>query len=127
MARPFIERDGDRSAAYFYACNRGKRTVAADFRTEEGRQIVRDLAAEPDILVENFKRGGLARHGLDYPGISALTPRLVYCSITGFGQTGPYADRAGYDFLIQGMSGLMSITGEAGGRRKRSASRLPTF
>ncbi len=108
---PFIERDGDRSAAYFYSANRGKLSVTADFRTEAGRETVRGLAADADILVENFKRGGLAKYGLDYDSLTALNPRLVYCSITGFGQTGPYADRAGYDFLIQGMSGLMSVTG----------------
>ncbi|WP_212524714.1 CaiB/BaiF CoA-transferase family protein [Actibacterium sp. MT2.3-13A] len=116
---PFIERDGDRSAAYFYAANRGKSSVVADFRTEEGRQRVRDLVAEADILVENFRRGGLGKYGLDYDSLKALNPRLIYCSITGFGQTGPYADRAGYDFLIQGMSGLMSITGEPGGQPQK--------
>jgi crotonobetainyl-CoA:carnitine CoA-transferase CaiB-like acyl-CoA transferase len=111
---PFIERDGDTTAAYFYSANRGKSSVVADFRTEEGKQTVRDLVADADILVENFKVGGLAKYGLDYDSLSALNPRLVYCSVTGFGQTGPYAHRAGYDFLIQGMSGLMSITGEPG-------------
>jgi crotonobetainyl-CoA:carnitine CoA-transferase CaiB-like acyl-CoA transferase len=111
---PFIERDGDRSAAYFYSCNRGKTSVVADLRSEEGRRRVRELSASADILVENFKKGGLAKYGLDYISLSELNPRLVYCSITGFGQTGPYAERAGYDFLIQGMSGLMSVTGEPG-------------
>ena len=109
---PFIERDGDRSAAYFYAANRGKASVVADFRTEEGRAAARDLAAGADILIENFKLGGLAKYGLDYASLAPLNPRLIYCSITGFGQTGPYAERAGYDFLLQGMSGLMSITGD---------------
>ena len=109
---PFVERDGDRSAAYFHAANRGKRSVTADFRTEAGRERVRALAEGADILIENFKVGGLAKHGLDYASLSALNPRLIYCSITGFGQDGPYAARAGYDFLIQGMSGLMSVTGE---------------
>ena len=116
---PFVERDGDRSAAYFYSCNRGKRSVIADFRTKAGQERVRRLATDADILVENFKRGGLAKYGLDYPSLAAVNPRLVYCSITGFGQTGPYADRAGYDFLIQGMSGLMSITGEPGGQPQK--------
>lgn len=116
---PFIERDGDRTAAYFYACNRGKTSVVADFRTPEGQARVRDLVQDADVLVENFKRGGLAKYGLDYDSLSALNPRLVYCSITGFGQTGPYADRAGYDFLIQGMSGLMSITGEPDGQPQK--------
>jgi len=109
---PFIERDGDKTAAYYYAANRGKDTVVADFRTSEGQQQVRDLIADADILIENFKVGGLAKYGLDYDSLKELNPRLIYCSITGFGQDGPYAKRAGYDFLIQGMSGLMSITGE---------------
>ncbi|WP_095590826.1 CaiB/BaiF CoA transferase family protein [Actibacterium ureilyticum] len=116
---PFIERDGDRTAAYFYACNRGKRSVVADFRTPEGQQIVRDLVQDADILIENFKLGGLAKYGLDYASLSALNPRLIYCSITGFGQTGPYAERAGYDYLLQGMSGLMSITGAADGQPQK--------
>ncbi|WP_406647116.1 CaiB/BaiF CoA-transferase family protein [Aliisedimentitalea scapharcae] len=109
---PFIERDGDKTAAYYYAANRGKTAVVADFRTAEGQKIVRDLVADADILIENFKVGGLAKYGLDYDSLRELNPRLIYCSITGFGQDGPYAKRAGYDFLIQGMSGLMSITGE---------------
>ncbi|WP_197916080.1 CaiB/BaiF CoA transferase family protein [Thiosulfatihalobacter marinus] len=109
---PFIERDGDSTAAYFYAANRGKSSVVIDFRTAHGQQQLRDLVADADILIENFKVGGLARYGLDYSSLSALNPRLIYCSITGFGQDGPYAARAGYDFMIQGISGLMSITGE---------------
>lgn len=109
---PFIERDGDKTAAYFYAANRGKASVVADFRTPEGQQMVRDLIKDADILIENFKVGGLAKYGLDYDSLRAANPRLIYCSITGFGQDGPYAQRAGYDFLLQGMSGLMSITGE---------------
>ncbi len=113
---PFIEHDGDRSAAYFHGCNRGKKSVTADFRTEEGRAVVLDLASRADVLIENFKVGGLAKYGLDYDSLAAINPGLVYCSITGFGQTGPYAARAGYDFLIQGMSGLMSITGEPDGQ-----------
>jgi len=116
---PFIERDGDRSAAYFYAANRGKRSVMADFGNEEDLVFVRNLAAQADILLENFKVGGLAKFGLDYPALAALNPGLVYCSITGFGQDGPYADRAGYDYLIQGMSGLMSITGAPDGEPQR--------
>lgn len=108
---PFIARDGDTSAAYFYAANRGKSSVIADFRTEAGQARVRDLVRDADILIENFKVGGLAKYGLDYATLSALNPRLIYCSVTGFGQDGPYAHRAGYDFMIQGMSGLMSITG----------------
>lgn len=116
---PFIERDGDTSAGYFYGCNRGKRSVIADFTTEDGRQLVRELVADADVLVENFKRGGLEKYGLDYESLSAINPRLVYCSITGFGQTGPYKDRAGYDYLIQGMAGLMSITGAPDGEPQR--------
>ena len=116
---PFIERDGDKTAAYFYAANRGKTSVVADFRTPEGQKIVRDLIADADILIENFKVGGLAKYGLDYASLSELNPKLVYCSITGFGQNGPYAKRAGYDFLLQGMSGLMSITGEPDGQPQK--------
>lgn len=112
---PFIERGGERTAAYFHSCNRGKRSVVADLKTGEGQALVRDLAAGADVLIENFKVGGLAKYGLDYPALADLNPGLVYCSITGFGQTGPYAHRAGYDFIIQGMSGLMSITGEPDG------------
>jgi formyl-CoA transferase len=99
-------------AAYYLACNRGKRSVAVDFTQPEGQALVRDLARQADVVVENFKVGGLARYGLDYASLAALNPRLVYCSITGFGQTGPYADRAGYDFMIQGIGGFMSVTGE---------------
>ncbi|RFU14122.1 CoA transferase [Rhodobacteraceae bacterium W635] len=116
---PFIDRDGDRTAAYFHSCNRGKQSVVADFRTPEGQQAVRDMVAEADILIENFKRGGLAKYGLDYESLAKVNPRLIYCSITGFGQTGPYAHRAGYDYIIQGMSGLMSITGDPGGQPQR--------
>ncbi|MBP6819081.1 MAG: CoA transferase [Ferrovibrio sp.] len=99
-------------AAYYLSANRGKRSVTVDMATPEGQEIIRALAAKADVLVENYKFGGLKKYGLDYESLSALNPRLVYCSITGFGQTGPYAPRAGYDFLIQGMGGLMSITGE---------------
>ncbi|MCB2105243.1 MAG: CoA transferase, partial [Rhodobacteraceae bacterium] len=102
---PFVERDGDRSAAYFHACNRGKRSVIADFRTVEGQAFVRDLVRDADIVIENFKVGGLAKYGLDYDSLRAVNPRIIYCSITGFGQDGPYAHRAGYDYIIQGMSG----------------------
>lgn len=116
---PFIERDGERSAAYFHAANRGKRSVVADFATAEGQALVRRLAAEADVVIENFKLGGLAKYGLDYESLAAINPRLIYCSITGFGQTGPYAARAGYDFIIQGMAGLMSVTGEPGGQPQK--------
>ena len=116
---PFIERDGDRSAAYFHATNRGKRSVICDFRTSEGQEIVRRLVADADVVIENFKVGGLAKYGLDWPSLQQVNPRLIYCSITGFGQTGPYAHRAGYDFIIQGMAGLMSVTGEADGQPQK--------
>jgi crotonobetainyl-CoA:carnitine CoA-transferase CaiB-like acyl-CoA transferase len=116
---PFIEREGGPVAAYFHAANRGKRSVVADFRTPEGQQKVRDLLADADILIENFKVGGLAKYGLDYPTLSTEFPGLIYCSITGFGQDGPYAHRAGYDYIIQGMSGLMSLTGEPDGQPQK--------
>ncbi|MCV6825686.1 MULTISPECIES: CaiB/BaiF CoA transferase family protein [Halocynthiibacter] len=109
---PYVDHKGERTAAYFHATNRGKHSVCADFRTEEGKQTVRELVKDADILIENFKVGGLAKYGLDYESLSEFNPRLIYCSITGFGQTGPYAKRAGYDFIIQGMSGLMSVTGD---------------
>lgn len=116
---PFIERDGDKTAAYYYAANRGKTCVTADFRTEEGKQTVLDLIRGADILIENFKGGGLAKYGLDYDSLKEINPRLIYCSVTGFGQDGPYAARAGYDFLLQGMSGLMSITGAPDGEPQK--------
>lgn len=116
---PFVERAGDKTSAYFHATNRGKSTVTADFTTEEGRAIVLDLVAEADVLIENFKVDGLKKYGLDYTSLSQVNPRLVYCSITGFGQDGPYATRAGYDFVIQGMSGLMSVTGEPDGQPQK--------
>jgi crotonobetainyl-CoA:carnitine CoA-transferase CaiB-like acyl-CoA transferase len=116
---PFIERDGDTSAAYFHATNRGKRSVVCDFRTPEGQEIVRKLVADADVLIENFKVGGLVKYGLDWPSLRQVNPRLIYCSITGFGQTGPYAHRAGYDFIIQGMAGLMSVTGEVDGQPQK--------
>jgi crotonobetainyl-CoA:carnitine CoA-transferase CaiB-like acyl-CoA transferase len=116
---PFIERDGDKTAAYYYAANRGKDCVTADFRTPEGRQTVLDLIKDADILIENFKVGGLKKYGLDYDSLKEVNPRLIYCSVTGFGQDGPYATRAGYDFLLQGMSGLMSITGDPDGQPQK--------
>ena len=113
---PFVEAaDGEAlSAAYFHACNRGKRSIIADFREPEGRALVMRLASHADVVVENFKVGGLVKYGLDAASLRAAFPRLICCSITGFGQDGPYAERAGYDFLIQGMAGPMSITGEPG-------------
>ncbi|WP_271894778.1 CaiB/BaiF CoA transferase family protein [Candidatus Phyllobacterium onerii] len=111
---PFIaSSEGENlSAAYFHSCNRGKRSITLDFTTEEGQQTVKALCRTADVVLENFKVGGLKKYGLDYETLSADNPRLVYCSITGFGQDGPYAAQAGYDFIIQGMSGLMSVTGE---------------
>ncbi|MEM1289307.1 MAG: CaiB/BaiF CoA-transferase family protein [Pseudomonadota bacterium] len=116
---PFIDRDGDRSAAYFYACNRGKQAVAADFKNDDDLRFVTELAGEADVLIENFKVGGLDKYGLDYGAVSKRNPRIIYASITGFGQNGPYADRPGYDFLLQAMSGLMSITGDAAGEPQK--------
>lgn len=116
---PFIDRDGEKSAAYFHATNRGKRGITCDFRTAEGQETVRRLVADADVVIENFKVGGLAKYGLDYASLSKVNPRLVYCSITGFGQTGPYAHRAGYDFIIQGMAGLMSVTGAPEGQPQK--------
>jgi crotonobetainyl-CoA:carnitine CoA-transferase CaiB-like acyl-CoA transferase len=113
---PFVRyADGGEDAAYFHSCNRGKRSVVADFRTEEGRDRVRTLCAGADVVIENFKRGDLARHGLDAGTLRAAHPRLVWCSITGFGQTGPSADLPGYDFIVQGMGGIMDLTGEPDG------------
>jgi len=116
---PFIKRDEDTTAAYFHSCNRGKSSVTVDFRTPEGQEQVRALVRDADILIENFKVGGLAKYGLDYDSLKEVNPGLIYCSITGFGQTGPYAHRAGYDYIIQGMSGLMSITGDPDGQPQR--------
>ena len=115
---PFVEGDGGEnlSAAYYHSTNRGKRSIAVDFATEEGQKIVRQLAARSDVLIENFKLGGLKKYGLDYESLKAINPKLVYCSITGFGQDGPYASLAGYDYIVQGMSGFMSITGETDGQ-----------
>ncbi len=104
-----------RDSAYFLCANRNKQSVAIDFTRPAGQALVRELAMRCDVVVENFKVGGLAQYGLDFASLQAVNPRLVYCSITGFGQTGPYAERAGYDFLMQGMGGLMSITGRADG------------
>ncbi|MBW2578893.1 MAG: CoA transferase, partial [Deltaproteobacteria bacterium] len=115
---PFTKRAGDAvdeatgDAAYFLCANRGKRSVTIDFTQPEGQKLVRALAQQSDVVIENFKVGGLEKYGLDYASLRADNPGLIYCSITGFGQTGPYRERPGYDFLIQGMSGLMSITGE---------------
>ncbi len=117
---PFVERENDKTASYFHSCNRGKSSVIIDFRTDEGQAKLRELICDADILIENFKVGGLEKYGLDYGSIAKVNSRLIYCSITGFGQTGPYAHRAGYDYIIQGMSGFMSITGEPDGAPQRA-------
>jgi crotonobetainyl-CoA:carnitine CoA-transferase CaiB-like acyl-CoA transferase len=119
---PFVEaKDGGHlSSAYFHATNRGKRSIEADFETEDGKRIVKKLAASADVLIENFKVGGLAKFGLDYKSLAPDCPRLIYCSVTGFGQNGPYATRAGYDLMAQGMGGFMSLTGMADGEPTRS-------
>ena len=116
---PFIEHGGERSAAYFHGCNRGKKSVVIDFRTDEGKAALLRLLEDADVLIENFKVGGLAKYGLDYASLRESHPRLIYCSITGFGQDGPYAARAGYDYIIQGMSGLMSVTGDPDGQPQK--------
>nr|CAD6411644.1 CoA transferase [Rhizobium sp. Q54] len=115
---PFVEsKDGENlSAAYYHSTNRGKRSIAVDLKTEEGQETVRRLVATADVVIENFKLGGLKKYGLDHESLKAINPRLVYCSITGFGQDGPYASLAGYDYIVQGMSGFMSITGEPDGQ-----------
>ena len=110
---------GHLSAAYFHAANRGKRSITADFETPEGRDSILRLARHADVLIENFKVGGLKRHGLDYPSLKVDNPALVYCSVTGFGQDGPYAGRAGYDFMIQAMGGIMDLTGAPDGEPQK--------
>ncbi len=114
---PFIAEGSDESA-YFWTCNRGKRSVTADIATPEGQVLVTWLAMRADVLIENYKVGTLGRYGLDHETLSQRNPGLVYCSITGFGQTGPYRDRPGYDTIVQAMGGLMSLTGDAAGPRK---------
>ena len=118
---PFVEgADGSHiGSAYFHATNRGKRSIEMDFESEEGRRIVRKLAARSDVLIENFKVGGLAKFGLDYKSLAPECPRLIYCSVTGFGQDGPNAKRAGYDLMAQGMAGIMDLTGMADGEPTR--------
>lgn len=111
-------------STYFMACNRNKRSVSLDMSQPEGQALIRKLAAQSDVLVENFKVGGLARYGLDYASLKAINPRLIYCSVTGFGQTGPYAERAGYDLMIQATCGLMSVTGNADGTPGAGARRV---
>ncbi len=119
---PFVEGadGGHLGAAYFHATNRGKRSIELDFESEDGRRLVRKLAARSDVLIENFKVGGLAKFGLDYASLSKDNPRLIYCSVTGFGQDGPYASRAGYDLMAQGMGGIMDLTGQPDGEPQRA-------
>jgi glutaryl-CoA transferase len=118
---PFVEGvDGKPiGSAYFHSANRGKRSIELDFESEEGRRLVRKLAARSDVLIENFKVGGLAKFGLDYKSLKDECPRLIYCSVTGFGQDGPYAKRAGYDLMAQGMGGVMDLTGTSDGEPTR--------
>ena len=120
---PFVaaaEGDGHLDAAYFHGTNRGKRSIELDFDSEEGRRIVKKLASRSDVLLENFKVGSLAKFGLDYASLSKENPRLIYCSVTGFGQTGPSATRAGYDLMAQGMGGIMDLTGTPDGEPQRA-------
>lgn len=121
---PFVTgRNGENlSAAYYHATNRGKRSVTVDFRTPEGQEIIRQLVESADVVIENFKCGGLEKYGLDYPSLREINPRLVYCSITGFGQDGPYANLAGYDYIVQGMSGFMSVTGATDGEPMKAGT-----
>ena len=117
-APPFLKDENGketRESAYFCAANRGKRSITVNLTKPEGQQLVRELAAECDVLLENYKVGDLARYGLGYEDLAKINPGLIYCSVTGFGQTGPYKDRPGYDFMAQGMGGMMSITGEPDG------------
>ncbi len=111
---------GDLSAAYFHGANRGKRSIAIDMDTADGQALIRRLAAHADVVIENFKVGGLKRYGLDHASLAAINPRLITCSITGFGQTGPYAPRAGYDFVVQAMAGIMHLTGEPDGEPQKA-------
>lgn len=132
---PFLkDRDGSETAdaAYFLSANRGKRSIAVDIASGEGQAIIRELALKSDIVVENFKVGQLKKYGLDYESLSAINPRLIFCSVTGFGQDGPWAHRPGYDFMIQGLGGLMSVTGEAdnqpgGGPQKAGVAVVDLF
>ena len=117
---PYVARaDGSLEAAYFHAANRGKRSIIADFKNKEHMVRLRHLIGEADVIVENFKFGGLKKFGLDYESVKALNPGVIYCSITGFGQTGPYRNRAGYDFMIQGMAGVMDVTGDPDGEPQK--------
>lgn len=116
---PYIDDGAEQSAAYYHGCNRGKRSIVCDFREETGRETVLKLIQDADVVIENFKLGGLEKYGLDYESLRKINPRLIYCSVTGFGHDGPYAARAGYDFMIQGMSGIMDITGDPKGEPQK--------
>ncbi len=116
---PWIDTDGEPCAAYFHACNRGKQSVVIDLKSEAGLEQLHTLLADADIFIENFKVGGLAQYKLDAQTLCEQYPALIYCSVTGFGQTGPYANRAGYDFMIQGMAGIMDLTGEPDGEPQK--------
>jgi crotonobetainyl-CoA:carnitine CoA-transferase CaiB-like acyl-CoA transferase len=120
----FVAADGAREAAYFTCANRGKRSIAIDIASPAGALLATEMATTADVLVENFKVGALANYGLDYDTLSAINPGLIYCSITGFGQTGPYSELPGYDFVVQAMGGLMSVTGEPGGAPMKSGVAL---
>jgi len=117
---PFVGEGSNRSAAYFHATNRGKTSRSIDIATPEGQAVIRDLVADADVVIENYKVGGLTKYGLDHDSLLRVNPRLITCSITGFGQTGPYKDRAGYDFIIQAMGGIMALTGEPDGAPQKS-------
>ncbi len=116
---PWVDTDGEDCAAYFHACNRGKQSVVIDLKSEAGPAQLHKLIADADILIENFKVGGLTQYGLDADTLCKKYPELIYCSVTGFGQTGPYAKRAGYDFMIQGMAGIMDLTGDPEGEPQK--------
>jgi crotonobetainyl-CoA:carnitine CoA-transferase CaiB-like acyl-CoA transferase len=116
---PFIATPRGENAAYFHACNRGKRSITLDLRNQNDRETARALVAKADVVIENFKTGATREWGLDYTSVSAFNPGVVYCSITGFGQSGPYASRPGYDFVVQGMSGIMDLTGEPSGEPQK--------
>src|SRR3974390_2807650 len=126
---PFIEaaEGGNLGAAYFHSTNRGKRSIEVDFDSAEGQAIVRKLAKRSDVLIENFKVGGLAKFGLDYKSLAKVNPRLIYCSVTGFGQDGPHAERAGYDLMAQGIGGIMDLTGMADGGPPRLRIPVPAI
>jgi crotonobetainyl-CoA:carnitine CoA-transferase CaiB-like acyl-CoA transferase len=121
---PNAKGDDTTESAYFHSANRGKQSVSIDMSTEQGQSLIRQLAKVSDVLIENFKVGGLKKYGLDYESLKSINPKLVYCSITGFGQTGPYAERAGYDFMIQAMGGLMSVTGTPEGEPMKAGVAL---